>query len=695
MNNKITVQHRQKLACVYLRQSTLAQLRHHQESTDRQYALKDKALALGWPLEQIRILDRDLGLSGTQSNNRDDFKALVADVSLGQVGAVFALEASRLARSNTDWHRLIELCSLTGTLIIDEDGCYDPADFNDGLLLGLKGAMSQAELHFLRLRLQGGKLNKARKGELRFPLPVGLCYDDTNTIVLDPDAEVRGAVELLLRTFRELGSATGVVQAFASQGLRFPKRSYGGVWNGKLIWGRLTEGRVLSILKNPTYAGVYAFGRHRCVKEILADGAIRARVKEMPRSSWLVAIQDHHQGYLSFEEHLRNLELLEKNRTNNSETLLSGPPREGLAVLQGLLVCGHCGRRLTVRYKSKGGIKPQYECNWQRREGLATRSCLVVRAEVLDAAIGQRALQVVSSEQITLAIQALQELQQSQSAVTGQWRLRLERADYETQLAQRRYEQVDPANRLVAATLEQRWNDALTAKAELQQQYAEFQQEQARSFSTEQQTQLQELAHDFPRLWQSASTPAKEKKRMLRLLIEDITVAGPRETRTITLQVRWQGGACEEIRVERPLRPADRWRYPDAVVARVRELAATRSDVEVAVALNEAGLVAAKGAAFTASKVQWIRFSHDIPAASLTEATEEDWSVEEVALEFGVRRGVVYYWLKRGILQGRKANRTAPFRITVDAAKQEELREWVRRSSRIAKGCEQEPESQL
>jgi DNA invertase Pin-like site-specific DNA recombinase/uncharacterized protein YndB with AHSA1/START domain len=695
MSSKITDQHRQKLACVYIRQSTLSQVRHHQESTERQYALRDKALALGWSPGQVRVLDRDLGVSGAHTAGRDDFKTLVAEVSMSQVGAVFALEASRLARSNADWHRLIELCSLTGTLIIDEDGCYDPADFNDGLLLGLKGTMSQAELHFLRARLQGGKLNKAKKGELRFPLPVGFCYDDGHAIVLDPDAEVRGAIQLLFRTFRDTGSAYAVVQHFATQGLRFPKRAYGGVWKGQLVWGRLSEGRVLSVLKNPAYAGVYAFGRYRCVKEILADGSIRARVKRLPQSSWLVAIQDHHQGYLSFDEHVRNLDLLERNRTNTADTLLSGPAREGRALLQGLLLCGRCGRRVSVRYQGNGGIHPVYECNWQRREGLSGKACLSLRCDLLDQAIGQRALAVVNSEQLSLAVEALRQVEERASAVTGQWRMRLERADYEAQLAQRRYEQVDPANRLVAAALEQRWNEALSRLAELQQQFAAFQREQARTASPQQQAELQSLAEDFPRLWQAPTTPAKDKKRMLRLLLKDITVVAPAESPSVALQIRWQGGACEEVRVDRPRRPADRWRYPEAVVGKVRELAARYSDAEVAVALNQAGWTAAKGAPFTASKVQWIRYRHGIPAASTAPPGAEERSVGQVAEQFAVSRGVVYYWIERGILEAHKANRTAPYRITLNPQKEKELQEWVRHSSRIAKRPRQEPGTPL
>jgi len=279
MNPKIAEHHRSRSAYVYLRQSTPGQVLHHQESTERQYALREKAQELGWSPDAIRTLDRDLGKSGTQTAGREDFKTLVADVSMGQVGAVFALEASRLSRSDLDWHRLLELCALTQTLVIDEDGCYDPADFNDGLLLGLKGTMAQAELHFLRTRLQGGKLNKAKKGELRFPLPVGFCYDEQGRIILDPDEEVRGAVAFVFRLFRETGSAFAVVQRFAERGFRFPKRAYGGAWAGQLIWGRLTHSRVLGILKNPSYGGMYVFGRYQYRVQISAQGEVRKRMQ--------------------------------------------------------------------------------------------------------------------------------------------------------------------------------------------------------------------------------------------------------------------------------------------------------------------------------------------------------------------------------------------------------------------------------
>jgi DNA invertase Pin-like site-specific DNA recombinase len=683
MTTQVTLSHRQKTADVYVRQSTMGQVRNHQESTERQYALKDKALALGWPVTSIRILDGDLGLSGATSSGRDDFKRLVAEVSLGEVGAVFALEASRLARSNADWHRLIEICALTGTLIIDEDGCYNPADFNDGLLLGMKAQMSQAELHFLRARLQGGKLNKAKKGELRFPLPVGLCYDDAGAIVLDPDAEVRGAAEMLFAVFREKDSAYGVAQEFAARGLKFPKRAYGGVWDGQLIWGHLTDRRVLSVLKNPAYAGVYAFGRYRCVKAVLANGEVRSRVKAMPRPSWLVEIQNHHPGYLSFEEHLHNLDMLERNRTNGEDTLLSGPAREGLALLQGLLICRLCGRRLTPRYKGNGGIYPVYECNWRKRQGRSSRSCMTIPCGLVDQAVAARIMQVVNSDQLHLALDVLQELEKRDDALQGQWRMRLQRAEYEAQLAQRRYEQVDPANRLVAASLEQRWNEALSRLEENRQAFADFQRGHGMAVTKKQRTEVLALARDFPRLWNAPTTSAKDKKRMLRLLVKDITVERVAEPRQVLLHVRWQGGGDEDLSVDLPLRIADRLRYPEEIVGQIRRLATEKVDAEIADTLNQQGCRSAKGKSFTQSMIAWIRYKHRIPAPQLKRP--EELTVAQVAEKFDVSPGVIYYWVERGAVMARRRNQGSALWITLDLETERRLQQWAANSTRIRK----------
>jgi DNA invertase Pin-like site-specific DNA recombinase len=681
MNPKISEQQQSKPAYIYVRQSTLAQVRHHQESTERQYALRKKALELGWSETSIRILDRDLGVSGAHTTGRADFKTLVADVSMGQVGAVFALEASRLARSNVDWHRLLELCALTRTLVIDEDGSYDPADFNDGLLLGLKGTMAQAELHFLRARLLGGKLNKAKKGELRFPLPVGFCHDENGHIVLDPDEEVRGAVSLAFRLFRETGSAFAVVQNFAKRALRFPKRAYGGAWNGKLVWGRLTHTRVLSMLKNPSYAGVYVFGRYQYHQQISTTGEIQKKMRAVPMPDWRVQLRQHHDGYISWDEFLENGKRLEKNRTNGEATMLSGPAREGLALLQGLLLCGNCGHAITVRYTGNGGIYPTYLCNRQRREGLATKDCMGFRCDLLDAAVSEEVLKALRPAELQLALGALRELEVRDQAILRQWQMRLERAEYEVALAERRYQEVDPSNRLVANTLERRWNEALLHLQDLKKQAAEFQRKEARVFTPEQKAKVLALAQDFPRLWHAPSTQAKDRKRMLRLLIKDITVNKLVEQRQLSVHIRWHGGACTDLFVQIPPSAAGRPRYRSPIVDRIRDLACSLLDAQIADQLNREGCTSAKGKSYTAKMIRWIRWRYQIPLARLKKS--EELTVQQVAKQFGVSDGVVYYWVEHNVIQTRRLNPGMPCWITLTAADERKLRDWVRNSSRL------------
>lgn len=681
MNPKITEQHRSRPAYVYVRQSTNAQVLHHQESTERQYAMRAMALELGWSESAIRTLDRDLGMTGTEMTRREDFKTLVADVSMGQVGAVFALEVSRLARSNLDWHRLLELCALTATLVIDEDGCYDPSDFNDGLLLGLKGTMAQAELHFLHVRLQGGKLNKAKKGELRFPLPVGYCYDEQGRIVSDADAEVRGAVEMVFRLFRETGSAYAVVHRFTERGLRFPKRAYGGAWDGKIIWGRLSHSRVLGVLKNPSYAGMYVFGRYQYRREIKLDGEVRKRMQAVAMPDWRVSLQQHHEGYITLEEFVQNRERLQKNRTNGEETVLSGPAREGLALLQGLLLCGNCGHALTVRYRGNGGICPTYQCNLLRREGLATKSCMVFRCDLLDGVIAEEMLKALQPAELELAMAALHELESRDQSILRQWQMRLERAEYEVALAERRYQEVDPANRLVAGTLERRWNDALVHLEDLKKEAAEFQRQEAHVATPEQKAQVLALARDLPRLWHAPTTQSKDRKRMLRLLIKDITVEKPANRKQLLVHIRWQGGACSDVSVQLPLNIADRVRYPSAVVDKVRELARHLPDSEIADQLKREGQASAKGLPYTVKIIQWIRCRYRIPPAELKRS--EELTVRQVAERFGTSDQVVYYWIDHSVIRSRRINPGMPHWITLSDTDEQKLRDWVRNSRRI------------
>jgi DNA invertase Pin-like site-specific DNA recombinase len=681
MNPKITQQHHSKPAYIYIRQSTVAQVRHNQESTERQYALKDKALALGWSETAIRTLDRDLGQSGAQMAGREDFKTLVADVSMGQVGAVFALEVSRLARSNLDWHRLLELCALTHTLVIDADGVYDAGDFNDGLLLGLKGTMAQAELHFLRGRLQGGKLNKAQKGELRFPLPVGLCYDDQGRIVLDPDDEVRGAVQLAFRLFRETGSAYAVVKRFAEGGLRFPKRAYGGAWAGQLIWGRLSHGRVIGLVKNPSYAGIYVFGRYQYRKQITPQGEVHKRIQPVPKADWRVHLPEHHEGYITPDEFEQNQARLARNRTNGEGTVLSGPAREGLALLQGLLVCGRCARALTVRYQGNGGIYPLYLCSWQRRQGLGTTDCMSARSDLLDDAISEAMLNILQPAELELALTALKELEQRDQPIMRQWHMRIERAEYEAALAERRYQECDPANRLVAGTLERRWNDALLRLESIRMEAAQFQSQNTRAVTPEQKAQILALVHDLPRLWHAPTTQAKDRKRMLRLLIRDITVEKLPATRQLVLHIRWQGDTSTDTVVSLPKLAADAMRYPEAIIVQVRDLSQHLSDPQIVVRLNHEGLRSPSGRSFTLAMIKWIRYRYGLASPSFKRPDEL--TVQQLAHRLTVSAHVVYYWIERQVIQARKLDGRGAWWITLDAPKEQQLRDWVRTSGHL------------
>src|SRR6201981_974770 len=575
--SKIYDSHLVRQACIYIRQSTMGQVRFNQESTERQYNLASKAQSLGWNTAQIRLLDQDLGQSGARIANREDFKTLVSDVAMGQVGAIFSLEASRLARSNQDWHRLLELCAITNTLVIDEDGCYDPAEFNDGLVLGMKGTFAQAELHIIRARLHGGKLNKANKGELRFPLPVGFVFDD-DKIALDPDQEVQGAVRTVFELFKRESTAYAVVQRFQNLGLRFPRRSYGGAWDGKLLWGRLTHSRVLGILANPSYAGTYVFGRYQSCKQVGPNGEICTQSRRMPQEDWRVVIRDHHPGYISWDQFLANRGRLAANRTNDE--VLAGPAREGLCLLQGVLLCGICGRRLTTRYTGNGGLYPSYDCNSRSRDAPPLRHCMSLPAKPLDDAIAARLLTAVTPLTIKLALEALTTLEARDKAIAAQWRRRIERARYDADLAERRYEEADPSHRLFPSTLEKRWNDAMQRVIELEAEVADFGRQAMRSLTPEQKQQILQLGKAFPRLWKAPTTSACDRKRMLRLLIRDITVVKGAEPKLLHLQIRWQGGATETIDVCRQPNRAEAVRYPDTFVAKIRTMAEKYDDEE-------------------------------------------------------------------------------------------------------------------
>ena len=425
---KVTSEHLQRKAYLYVRQSSLQQIRTNQESTKRQYALQQRAMELGWPRGRIVIIDNDQGHSGASAVNRKGFQRLVAEVGMGKAGIVLGLEVSRLARNNSDWHKLLEICGLARTLILDEDGLYDPCDFNDRLLLGLKGTMSEAELHILKTRMRGGLLNKAQRGELHLPLPVGFVYDSEGKVVLDPDKQVQQSVRLLFQTYRRIGTAHGVVVYFNKQGLLFPRHSYSRI-DVKLEWKKLYRSLATTILHNPVYAGAFAYGRCRVVRHV--NGS--ARRIWLPREQWRVLIKDTHEGYISWEEYEKNQKQL-KSWSQAKSGLHKGPPREGCALLQGLVICGVCGKRMTICYYKRNGLKPRYICRNEQRDW-GGPCCQSISGEGIDKAVGKLLTESITPLTLEVALNVQEELQQRLEEADKIRRQQVERVQYEANLA--------------------------------------------------------------------------------------------------------------------------------------------------------------------------------------------------------------------------------------------------------------------
>jgi DNA invertase Pin-like site-specific DNA recombinase len=542
-NGKVTAEHLKKTAYLYIRQSTLRQVFENTESTQRQYALRQRAVVLGWPTERIEIIDCDQGQSGASTGEREGFQKLVAEVGLGKAGIVMGLEVSRLARNCADWHRLLEICALSGTLILDEDGLYDPAHFNDRLLLGLKGTMSEAELHVLKARLRGGILSKAQRGELKMPLPVGLVYDPLQRIVLDPDKQVRNTLRHFFETFRRTGAGWATVQAFAKEGLKFPRHGQAG--SGQLIWEPLRHSKALDTLHNPRYAGAFCFGKSRTWK----DPQGRWHCVNLPREQWAILIKDAHPGYISWEEFEENQKRLQHNQQARAIERQSGPPREGPALLQGLVICGKCGRRMTLRYHQRGGrLSPDYVCQKQCVEECRPL-CQNVPGGVVDDALSALIVDSISPLALEVALNVQQQLQERLAEADRLRRQVVERAQYEAEQARIRYMRVDPNNRLVADTLEALWNDKLRQLEQAHQEYEKQRQNAQRTISQEQKAQILVLAEDFPRLWRDPATSDRDRKRMARLILEDVTLK--RDQTLITVQVRFKGGATPSSRAIR------------------------------------------------------------------------------------------------------------------------------------------------
>jgi DNA invertase Pin-like site-specific DNA recombinase len=591
-HQKIKSTHLKRTAYLYIRQSTIRQVFENVESTKRQYALRQHAVTLGWQQDQVVVIDTDLGQSGASAADREGFQRLVTEVGLGRAGIVLGLEVSRLARNSMDWHRLLEICALTDTLILDEDGVYDPAHFNDRLLLGLKGTMSEAELHVLRARLQGGILNKARRGELFVRPPIGFAYDAVGRVVLDPDQQIQRTIRLVFDTFQRTGSAMATVRDFRNTGVQFPRRIHSGPAQGDVIWGKLEHSQVLRVLHNPRYAGVFVYGRTRMRKGV--DG--ECRVQRLPREEWHTFLPDSHPAYISWQDYERNLKRLRESAQAMGFERRKSPPREGPALLQGLIVCGKCGRRMTLRYHVRqAGLCPEYVC---QRKGIenAEPPCQRIPGAEVDRVLSDMLLELVNPVTLDVALTVQQELQARLDESDRLRKQHVERARYEAELAQRRYMRVDPENRLVADTLEADWNQKLRGLAEAQEQYEQRREQDRQVFNEEQRAAIMALAQDFPRLWRDPATEDRDRKRMIRLLVEDVTMLRGEQ---ITLHVRFRGGAARTVTLPSPLRSWEGWMTDAEVVGKIDQLLNTQTFSEIAAMLNRNGFRSGKGQRFT------------------------------------------------------------------------------------------------
>jgi DNA invertase Pin-like site-specific DNA recombinase len=644
-HQKVTPRHLRRAAYLYVRQSTLRQVLENTESTARQYALRQRAVALGWSQGQVVVIDSDQGQSGASATGRDGFQRLVADVGLGRAGIVMGLEVSRLARNSTDWHRLLEICALTDTLILDEDGLYDPAHFNDRLLLGLKGTMSEAELHVLRARLRGGVLNKARRGELETPLPIGFVYGPDGRVRLDPDQQVQGTVRLFFETFRRTGSGMATVKAFRHQRLKFPRRVRSGPQRGEVLWDDLQHARALEVLHNPRYAGAFCFGRTRQRK----SPGHGVRFETLGRDEWIALVPDAHAGYIAWDVYEENQRRLRENSQAHGAERRKSPPREGPALLQGLVLCGVCGERMTVRYRQgQGHLWPEYVCQKNLVRHGAPLCQLLAGGASIDEAVGRLLVETVTPMALEVALSVQQELEVRWEDTDRLRRQQVERARYEAELARRRYMQVDPDHRLVADELEGEWNRRLRILTDAQEEYERQRQADRTALDEEQRRRIVALATDFPQLWQAPGTPHRERKRMVRLLLEDVTLI---KGTSITVHVRFRGGATRTLTLAPPLPAWALRKTSPEVVAEVDRLLDDYTEAQIAQRLTERGFRSGTGKPIDPMMVSRVRQRYRLTPRYQRLRDRGLLTMAEVAQIFGICLATAKVWRRAGLLR--------------------------------------------
>ena len=688
-STKVRTAHQARLTYVYVRQSSLQQVNRNRESTDLQYRLVERAHQLGWPQERIQVIDEDLGKSGASSVERQGFQRLVSEIGLGRVGLVLSMDASRLARNNSDWYRLLELCSVFDTLIGDREQIYHPRLYSDRMLLGLTGMMSEAELHHIKQRMQAGALNKAERGELRLPLPAGLERLRDGTVILNADAEVQARIRLVFSKFQELGTARAVVRYLHQEQLLLPTRPIRGPAPHEVKWQLPRASVVLGILKNPAYAGAYAYGRQTTDPARRKPGRPRTGIISRPIDKWPVLLHNIYPAYISWEDYLANQKQLQANQQNYFQNRV-GAPRQGQTLLQGLVRCAACGMKMHVHYSGLNSDFPVYRCPRMTSDFYGS-SCQEVRGWGLDAEVERLLLAALEPDQVEIALAAVRELEQEYASLHKHWQLRLERADYEAERARRQYHAVEPENRLVASTLEREWETKLREQEQVGQDYEHWRQQNPLTLTEEDRAAVLALAQDLPRLWHAPTTMVSDRKRIVRLLIKEVLVDQNRERGKVWFQINWATGAVSEHRYKRRVKSYDEHADLEAIEQCVRALHAQRKmDAEIAEELNERGYLTTKRRPFNGDVVWFLRKRWELPSVvpphpNPTRWEDGSWTVRGLAQELGVYPGTIYTWLRKGRLQGQQLAKGMPWHIDIDAEGIETLRQQLRRDNRSKK----------
>jgi DNA invertase Pin-like site-specific DNA recombinase len=665
-SSKIQASHTQRAAFVYIRQSTPSQVEYNRESTARQYALAERACQLGWSKEQVVVIDEDLGLSGSGVDKRAGFARLTSEVALAHVGIVLGLEVSRLARNNADWYRLLELCGLTDTLIGDNDGVYHPALFNDRLLLGLKGTMSEAELHIIRARLDGGIRNKAARGELRRGLPVGFVWGEKDGEVLfHPDEAVVGAIRTVFERFVEFGSARRVWLWFQSERLSLPLQETRTGLPGPIRWVSTTYTAIHHILTNPVYAGAYTYGKTKHQRYVDEQGTVKKRTRHLPMDQWAVLIENHHPGFIDWATYQANQARLDSN-TRPKPHQAGGAVREGSALLQGIVTCGHCGRRLHVHYRGRNST-PGYHCSGKNLVEGRGVYCLNVGGLAIEQAVANAFLEAVTPAAVDAMRLTVEQLQSNHDAALSQWRLEAERMRYEAERAERRYRMVEPENRLVARGLEAEWENRLRDLAAAESELRRREQQQPRALDQEQLKRIQLLSSDIRPVWTAVTTTDRDRKELLRTLLEEVVFNLKRAEGRAHLTLRWRGGAITTLDVPvprfRPMGP----RTDEDTISLLRRLAALYPDEVIAGILNRQERKTATGERFTANQVGSLRRYRNIPRFQppAEPPAGEVVTIRKAAQILGLNTSTIHRWLADGFIAGEQVTPGAPWQIRI------------------------------